>query len=88
MRLLVESVPFAGGLIGAGGEVQWPRPTRPGDTLRVTSVVVSVRASGSRPDRGLVTLRCETRNQDDEIVQILTSNMVVPRRPDGGATPV
>ena len=31
MRLLVESVPFFGGLIGAGGEISWPRATRPGD---------------------------------------------------------
>src|SRR5258705_13524570 len=32
MRLLVESgLPIAGGVIGAGGEVNWPRPTHPGD---------------------------------------------------------
>src|SRR6516164_2008095 len=29
MRLLVESLPFASGVIGAGGEITWPRPTRP-----------------------------------------------------------
>src|SRR3954468_20421014 len=29
MRLLVGSVPLAGGVIGAGGEIAWPRPTRP-----------------------------------------------------------
>src|SRR5215471_7186376 len=35
MRLLVESgLPLAGGIIGAGGEVNWPKPTRPGDVLR------------------------------------------------------
>src|SRR5271154_1756158 len=29
MRLQVESgLPIAGGLIGAGGEIAWPRPTR------------------------------------------------------------
>jgi acyl dehydratase len=37
MRLLVHSVPLAGGIIGAGGEVTWPRPTRPGDVLNVVS---------------------------------------------------
>src|SRR5690606_11461844 len=31
MRLLVQSVPVAGGLIGLGAEVAWPHPTRPGD---------------------------------------------------------
>ena len=33
MRLLVDGgLPFAHGLVGLGGEVAWPRPTRPGDT--------------------------------------------------------
>ena len=36
MRLLVEGgAPIAGGVIGAGGEIAWPRPTRPGDELQV-----------------------------------------------------
>ena len=36
MRLLVDGgLPVAGGVIGAGGEISWPRPTRPGDVLRV-----------------------------------------------------
>jgi acyl dehydratase len=81
MRLLVGSnLSIEGGLIGAGGEINWPRPTRPGDVLRVESEVVAVMALRSRKDRGLVTLRSETRNQRDEIVQILTSKMVVPCR--------
>lgn len=41
MRLLVQGgVPIARGLIGVGAEVSWPRPTRPGDVLRVESEVV------------------------------------------------
>jgi acyl dehydratase len=32
MKLLVDSgLPLMGGIIGSGGEVSWPRPTRPGD---------------------------------------------------------
>ncbi|HWL66857.1 MAG TPA: MaoC family dehydratase [Geminicoccus sp.] len=82
MRLLVEGgAPLAGGLIGAGAEVAWPRPTRPGDLLTVTSEVIEIRPSRSRPDRGMVTLRSETRNQDDEVVQTLVAKLVVPRRP-------
>src|SRR4029453_16500716 len=42
MRLLTESVPIAGGLIGAKTEVTWPRPTWPGDTLHVESEILSV----------------------------------------------
>src|SRR3954449_4600873 len=31
MKLMVESgLPIAGGVIGGGGEIAWPRPTRPG----------------------------------------------------------
>src|SRR4051812_13466777 len=33
MKLMVESgLPLAGGIIGAGGELTWAKPTRPGDT--------------------------------------------------------
>ena len=40
MRLNVESgLPLANGIIGAGGEIQWPAPTRPGDILHVESEV-------------------------------------------------
>jgi acyl dehydratase len=83
MSLLVQSgMPIAGGLIGAGCEIQWPRPTRPGDVLTVMSEVTAVTPSRSRPDRGFITLRSETRNQSGEAVQILVSKMLVWRRPD------
>lgn len=82
MRLLVTSgLPIAGGVIGAGGEVQWPRPTFPGDTLTVVCEVIAAKPSGSRPDRGMVTIRSETLNQRGEVVQIMTARLVVPRRP-------
>ncbi len=35
MRLLVGCLRVAGGLVGAGGEIAWPKPTRPGMTLQV-----------------------------------------------------
>ena len=81
MRLLVETgLPLQGGIIGAGGEISWPRPTRPGDVLRVVSEIEEVTPSRSRPDRGMVRVRSETRNQRDEVVQVLVSRLVVPRR--------
>jgi acyl dehydratase len=83
MRLLVEGgLPIAGGLVGAGGELTWPRPTRPGAILRVQSEVIAMRASRSRPDRSLVTIHSETKNQFDETVQDLTAKLVIPRRPE------
>jgi acyl dehydratase len=83
MRLLVDGggAPIAGGVIGAGGELAWPRPTRPGDVLTVETEVLKVTPSKSRPDRGVATLRSETRNQAGEAVQVFTMNLIVPRRP-------
>lgn len=81
MRLLVTSgPPIAGGIIGSGGELLWPRPTYPGDTLRVVSEILEVTPSRSRPDRGMVLIRNETRNQRDEVVQSFSPRLVVPRR--------
>ena len=84
MRLLVDLGIPAGGLIGTGCEVSWPRPTRPGDTLRATSEVIEITPSRSRNDRGTVVMRSETRNQNGEIVQQLTARMVAFRRPAAG----
>ncbi|HLI13705.1 MAG TPA: MaoC family dehydratase [Alphaproteobacteria bacterium] len=81
MRLLADGgLPLAGGIIGAGGEIAWPKPTRPGDILRVESEILEIRPSRSRPDRGMVTVRSETRNQHGELLQSLVSKLVVPRR--------
>jgi acyl dehydratase len=81
MRLLVETgLPIVGGLIGAGGEITWPNPTRPGAILHIQGEITALRALRSRVDRGLVTIRNETINQHGEIVQIMTAKLVAPRR--------
>jgi acyl dehydratase len=81
MKLLVESgLPLRGGILGSGGEINWPRPTRPGDTLTVFSEIEEVTPSRSRPERGMIRVRNETRNQHGEIVQTLVAKLVVPRR--------
>jgi len=81
MRLMVDLGIPAGGLIGTSCELSWPRPMRPGDTLRVVSEVMEVTPSRSRDDRGTAVIRSETRNQRDEIVQQLTARMVAFKRP-------
>jgi acyl dehydratase len=88
MRLLLAGgMPIAGGIVGAGGEIAWPRPTRPGDELKVVSEVTEIRPSRTKPDKGIVVLRNETRNQRGEVVQVLTAKLVVPRKPQASASP-
>lgn len=78
-------LPIAGGIVGLGGEVAWPKPTRPGDVLHVESEVLEVKPSRSQPDRGVATIRSETKNQRGEVVQVITMKLFVPRRsrPEG-----
>lgn len=81
MQLLVQNgLPIAGGIIGSGGELSWLKPTRPGDTLSVVSEIVEIKLSRSRPDRGSVRVRSETRNQHGDVVQTFTARLAVPRR--------
>ena len=82
MRLLNDgAAPLAGGIIGVQGQLEWPRPTRAGEVLQVHSEVMEIIPSRSKPHRGIVVLRCETRNQQGDVLQLLTAKLVVPRRP-------
>jgi acyl dehydratase len=81
MRLLVTGgLPLASGIIGLGGEIAWPKPTRPGDTLHVESEIVDIAPSRSKPHQGIVTVRCTMFNQNREAVYLLTAKLLVPRR--------
>lgn len=83
MKLLVTGeMQIAGGLIGAGVELNWPTPTRPGDVLRVHSTVIEIIPSRSRPDRAVAVLSNETRNQHGEVRQQMQSKLIVWRRPE------
>src|SRR6202140_694117 len=88
MRLRVGSLPFASGMIGLGGEIAWPKPTRPGDTLRVESEIVEIVHSRSKPNQGVVIVRITTLNQNGEHVQAFTAKILVFKRPgDPNNTP-
>lgn len=81
MRLLVADGPkLANGTVGRSAEIEWTRPTRPGDLLHVRSEVMELIPSRSRPDMGLLVLRSETINQRAEVVQALTAKLMVTRR--------
>jgi acyl dehydratase len=81
MRLLVESVPLAGGLIGAELQLAWPKPTRPGMALQVFSEIVDIKPSRSKPSMAIVTMRNETRDQNGTVLQVFTVKMPVFKRP-------
>ena len=82
MRLLVKGgMPVAGGMVGLGAQLTWPRPTLPGDVLQVHTEVVEATLSRSKLDRGTVTMHSETKNQRGEVVLDFTGRLVVPRRP-------
>ena len=84
MRLLVAGgLPFANGIVGLGGEIAWPKPTRPGDTLQVESEIIEITPSRSKPQQGIVTVRSTMFNQDREAVYLLTVKLLVFRRPRG-----
>ena len=70
----------AGGIIGVGGELLWPRAVRPGDALRVEIEVLETRTSRSRPRQGLVKIRITTLNQHSNPVQTFTPTLFVDRR--------
>ena len=81
MRLRVESIQIAGGMIGAGvEEIRWTQPVRPGDTLRTEAEILDVRLSNSRPTFGVVRSRTTTFNQRDEVVMRSVVNFLAPLR--------
>ena len=82
MRLVVESLPISGGVIGGGvDELRWPNALKPGDTIHLESEVLEMRTLKSRADVGLVKFRCVTVNQKGEPVQSMVPNLFAPRRP-------
>ena len=82
MRMIVDGkFKLAGGSIGLGGEIAWPVPTRPGDTLRVHTEVVEIVPSKSKPNQGVVKIRNVTVNQKGEDVQVFTAKLMVFKRP-------
>ena len=82
MRMLTDGgIPIATGVVGVGGEIAWPKPVRPGDTLRVETEVLAIAPSRSKPNQAIVTTRSTTTNQHGETVQVLTAKLVAFARP-------
>ncbi len=82
MRLLVTGgLPLGNGIIGLGGDLAWPKPTRPGDVLRVESEILEILPSRSKPNQAVVKIKSTTVNQLGDIVHMFTSKVLVFKRP-------
>ena len=64
-------------------DVKFPRPVFAGDTLRSATSVMEVRASGSRPNAGIVTFKHEGFNQRNEVVCVCLRQALMLRVPQG-----
>jgi acyl dehydratase len=62
------------------GEVQFARPVRPGDTLRVVTDIVELRPSSSKTDRGIARIRQVTINQRGEQVMEQETTVFLKKR--------
>jgi itaconyl-CoA hydratase len=68
-------------------DVRLPHPLFEGDTVYSSSEVLEVRASGSRPHAGIVTVRTTGRNQDGTPVIVFHRTVMVYRRGHAPARP-
>lgn len=87
MRHLVDHYVSPESSIGSPGmdNIRWPRPVRPGDTLRVRATVVEARRSSSKPDRGIVTTLAEVLTSDGDVaMQVTANNFILLRDPSAG----
>ncbi|MCL4698561.1 MAG: MaoC family dehydratase N-terminal domain-containing protein, partial [Burkholderiaceae bacterium] len=66
-------------------QVRWLKPVRPGDRLRARVRVTKVRASETRPDRGIVSAQQELLNQDGDVVMTIAGGGFYRRRPAAAA---
>ena len=81
MRLRVQSIRVAGGMIGAGvEEIRWVQAVRPNDVLRTEAEILNVRHSSSRPAFGVVRSRTIVFNQRNEVVMRSVVNFLAPLR--------
>ncbi|WP_159586404.1 MaoC family dehydratase [Chelativorans xinjiangense] len=65
-------------------ETTFPHPLFHGDTVRVETEVKSVRASKSKPDRGIVEFEHRAYNQNDVLVARSLRQAMIVKRPTEG----
>ena len=82
MRLFFDLKLWPNSVIASPGmeQVKWLKPVRPGDTLSSALEVTDVRASTSKPDRGIVTTDHVCWNQQQETVLTVRCLHMIRRR--------
>jgi acyl dehydratase len=87
MRLVVDGLLGRSSSMGSPGldGVRWLAPVRAGDTLNVRYRTVQVKASASKPDRGVVWSKWVAINQHGETVCTVEGMGMFGRRPGGAA---
>ena len=64
-------------------DLKWKKPVMKGDTISGTATISSLRRSKSHPERGIVTLDFDIRNQKDEpVMSIRLANLIELRDPN------
>ena len=83
MRMVVDGMMASSSSMGSPGvdKVRWILPVRAGDTLSVTYLTTAVKASGSKPDRGVVWSTWRAVNQHGEVVCAIEGMGMFGRRP-------
>lgn len=83
MHLTVDALFGRVANLGSPGveQIQWRRPARPGDRIRMRTEVLETTSTTSRPDRGFVKFRFEML-RGDERVMMFVSTAMFRRRPD------
>lgn len=84
-RLMCDGFLLGSASLGAPGieDVKFLQPVRPGDSVRLETLVRHSRVSNSRPHIGLVGLHFELINQHGVCVLTMDNVMMIRRRPDG-----
>jgi acyl dehydratase len=85
MRMVVDGLLNRSASMGSPGldGVRWLAPVRAGDTLNVRYRTVQVKASASKPDRGVVWSKWVALNQHGETVCTVEGMGMFGRRPGG-----
>lgn len=82
MRLFADNYLTSVASLASPGidELRWVRPLRPGDRLTLVCETTGVRASRSKPDRGVLTTDVTLVNQEGDPVLTATALNMVARR--------